>query len=87
MKFKVGQKVRIKEWDDMPEDVFNVMGGNSQIGDAEDGGVVESENNSYNGYKAYDVKMENCKCGFFCFEQELEPFVKVGEQLIFSFME
>ena len=83
-KFKIGQKVRIKEWVDMPEEVLVDMGIACHIGDV---GTIVRDIGTHKGYKAYDVRTEIAKHNLFCFEGELEPLIKVGQQLTFSFME
>lgn len=84
MNFKVGQKVRVKEWVDMPEEMFDSMGINGHAGKV---GVVVVDGKIHGGYKAYDVRTKGGDYDFFCFEDELEPLIKVGQQLLFSFME
>ena len=83
MKFKVGQKVRVKEWSNMPEWVLVYWGMNGHVGNV---GVVVRANDTMDRYNAYDVKTENSRYDFFCFEGELESIIKVGEQLLFGFM-
>jgi len=77
--FKVGQKVRTKQWLDMPEDVLAVWGSGSRL--AGKVGVVESINNSFNT-KGYDVILGKDKYATFCLPQEIEPLIRVGEQLM-----
>ena len=84
MKFKIGQKVRIKEWIDMPKEVLANMGTACHIGDI---GIVVKRIGTHWGYITYDVKIETKEHDLFCFEGELELLVKVGEQLMFDFME
>ena len=83
-KFKVGQKVHIKEWIDMPKEVLADMGTACHTGDI---GIVVKLIGIYKGYITYDVKTETEKHTLFCFEGELKSLVKVGEQLMFDFME
>ena len=89
MKFKIGQKIRIKKWLDMPQCLQEKWGEPAFIGKV---GEVLKENNieSTNGYDVcFPEKKGNLKNTppAFYFPQELEPLVKIGEQLLFSFME
>ncbi len=81
-KFKIGQKVRFVEWVDMPVEVIATWG--KIIGWREETGVIEKENNEFN-ISGYDVKVDGTS--IFCLSQELEPVIKVGEQLTFAFMQ
>jgi len=80
--FKIGQKVRVKQWSEMPQELAAVWGENFYAGQA---GVIVSKNDSA-GYEGYDVKLDGNKNSCFCLKEELEPFVRVGEQLLFDFV-
>ena len=82
MKYKVGQKVRIKQWVGVPEGLYSKWGTNEHVGCV---GVVVREDRTAMGYRAYNVKTKEKKYDFFCFEEELESVIKVGEQLLFDF--
>lgn len=82
-KFKIGQKVRIKKWLNMPENILDVWGENYYAGQV---GVVECTNNT-GGFRAYDIKIDGKKDSIFCLKEELELFVRVGEQLLFNFID
>ena len=84
MKFKVGQKVRIVKWLNMPQDMVEKWGINlPHIGEV---GIIEEQNFDGKPGIAYNVKRKGAKYAFFCFEEELESIIKVGEQLEFVFM-
>jgi len=78
--FKIGQKVRIKEWFDMSLKLQDSYGINSYaIGVT---GIVQRCNGTkYSSINSYDIILSNDK-SHFAFEPELEPVVKVGEQLL-----
>ena len=76
MKFKIGQKVRVKVWEDMPQDMQDRYGTNRYAGQV---GVILQY---FTEDMGWDVKTENEKYSFFCLEQELEPVIKIGEQLL-----
>lgn len=78
MKFKIGQKIRIKQWLNVPEELTAEWGKNYYAGHI---GVIESENGTA-GVEAYDVKPDGNKTSVFCLKEELEPLIKVGEQLL-----
>ena len=88
MKFKVGQKVCVKEWVGMSQ---NVVGIYSMTPPPYIGRVViirkaqiECEEQAYEiDFVDKELRMD----GYLFFEKELEPLIKVGEQLLFSFME
>ena len=84
MKFKKGQKVRIKVWEDMPENLANTWGISSPVGTI----VIIEGVNTFGGsnYAGYDIIFDGGKTTCY-FESELEPVIKVGKQLLFSFME
>lgn len=84
MMFKVGQKVRIKQWLDMPQGMMNKWGIANDVGCI---GIIIMEKENRDGYNAYDIRAENSKYDNFYFEEELEPLVRIGEQLLFKFME
>jgi len=79
MKYKIGQKVRVKEWVDMPEELLANWGRNCLVGHV--GVIVEYTNNGY------DVMIGNDKYPAFCLQGEIEPLIKVGQQLVFPFVE
>jgi len=79
IKFKVGDKVRIKQWLDMPERLQYDYGINTyNIGGI---GVIDKIEEVYDGINIYKV-IFNENDIIPAFEPELEPFVKVGEQLL-----
>jgi len=84
MKFKKGQKVRIIEWVNMPQDMIDRWGINAHVGQV---GIILAKNPYAKDDIGYDVKIKYEKTSFFCLEEELEFAVKVGEQLLFSFMQ
>lgn len=84
LKFKVGDKVHIKVWNDMPLEVVDNWGEPSYINET---GIIIRHNP-----QGYDVSFPSLpKCGFrdppeaFYLPQELELVVKIGEQLLFDF--
>lgn len=81
MRFKRGQKVRIKDWVDIPQNVRDTWGTNVYVGKV---GFISEVNPG--GTTGYDVKMKGNKYPAFCLEQELELLVRIGEQLMFNFM-
>ena len=84
MKFKNGQKVRVKVWEDMPWDLYDLWGYAKRVGVI---ATIEGINTfSSDFYSGYDVEFED-KSSACYFEEELESVIKVGEQLLFSFME
>lgn len=80
MKFKVGQKVRGIKWQNMPQGMQDSFGinicGLGRIG------VVKRVLDTYDGQRSYDIIFDSNRHPVFIFESELEPFVKVGEQLL-----
>ena len=80
-KFKIGQKVRIKEWKNMPEELYNTWGRAVCVGQ-----IVTIEGLAPTDCDGYDVVFENGGGAFYLYG-ELESVIKVGEQLLFSFME
>lgn len=85
MEFKIGQKVRIKRWNDMPEDVFTNWGLPSYIGEV--GKILRKTTSG--GYAVCFSEKQYGLLGppeAFYFSQELEPLIKVGEQLLFDFI-
>ncbi len=82
MKFKIGQKVRVKDWLDMPQDMIDKWGINNYVGEA---GFVRQENLIADDI-GYDIDIKRVKGLVFCLERELESVIKVGEQLVFPFM-
>lgn len=86
MNFKVGQKVRVIDWVDMPKNVKDCYCKNYQkIGDV---GTIINIPESVFHMSFYDVIFEGeiYPRGFF--EKEIELSIsRVGEQLLFSFME
>lgn len=89
MKFKVGQKVRVKQWLDMPETIQDDWGTLSDgIGNV--GTIVIIEEHQGSSYIINIYKLEGKDFGKYgrnVLEGEIEPLVKVGEQLTFEFME
>lgn len=86
MKFKVGQKVRIKQWFDMPQEIQNVWGINTRkigiIGVIQDI-EVDKEIKEICDINTYDVVFSNKPLDrLFVFEPELEPLVRIGQQLL-----
>lgn len=72
MKLKIGDKVRIVKFPD--EDIVG------QIGE-----VVEAANNPLFVYGIKLVSNQDWICSMYV--HEIEPFIKVGQQLLFSFMD
>jgi len=84
MKFKIGQKVRVKEWSDMPQRIQEEYSKNTcRIGNI---GVVTGFFGREYNINTYDIKFEGIKCPLFFLEPELEPLIRIGEQLMFVFM-
>ena len=84
MKFKVGQKVRVKEWIGMPQNVAGVFIMTPYVGKT----VVIHKAQIECEEQAYEVGFVDKKLhpdGFLFFEEELESVIKVGEQLLFDF--
>jgi len=87
IKFKVGDKVRIKQWLDMPEELKYNYGMNTYgIGYV---GIVDKFVEQTKNVNGYDIILnidhfldKGANRHHFAFEPELEPFVKVGEQLL-----
>jgi len=78
--FKVGQKVRVKQWLDMPEDLQAGYGMNvCKIGEV---GTIVNILDVEISVNSYDVIFENNEYPMFFLEGELEPDIKVGEQLL-----
>ena len=77
--FKIGQKVRVKEWKDMPQEIEENWGISECTGEI---GIIKSQKEKEEGHNAYDVKLDNNKYSGFYFEEELESIVKIGEQLL-----
>lgn len=83
MKFKKGQKVRVKVWEDMPQDLYGTWGKARNIGEIV---IIEGVNTFGGGnYTGYDIAFDYGETTCY-FEEELEPVIKVGEQLLFAFM-
>ena len=80
MKFKKGQKVRVKVWEDMPQYLSDTRGYAKCVGD-----IVTIQAYTLTPCDGYDVIFEDGSSGYYLWE-ELEPVIKVGEQLLFSFM-
>ena len=70
--FQIGQKVRIKQWLDMPQDIYDAYSEPENIGEV--GEIVLKTK------KGYNVLFTKSKC--FYLLQELEPIIKAGEQLM-----
>lgn len=86
MKFKVGQKVRIKQWFDMPQEMENMWGINTRnigiIGVIQNVGADKGIENIYD-INTYSVVFSNKPLdSLFVFEPELEPLVRIGQQLL-----
>jgi len=83
MKYKIGQKVRVITWKDMPQDILDNWGllscGLGQIF------IIKKQEEIFMGHKVY--QLYNNEINLSVMEEELEPEVKIGEQLLFSFME
>lgn len=78
--FKIGQKVRVIEWLDMPENVMRAYAKNcNKIGEI---GIVVGNFGKEMDTDSYDVAFEEHKYSLFFFGPELELLVKVGEQLL-----
>jgi len=81
MKFKIGQKVRVKDWNEMPERVISMYHctPSTAIGKI----VVISENCIELGEQAYQTNYtDGEEQDYLFFEKELESLIKVGEQLL-----
>ena len=87
MKYKVGQKVCIKQWLDMPQDIQDSWGENTVgIGATAVISFVIGLSQGIATYKVLFDKSGIAKGELFVFEPELEPLVKAGEQLVFNFI-
>lgn len=87
MKFKIGQRVRIVGWVDMPEDVRGVFILTPAIFIGKE--VIIYKSTVELGKRAYEVDFVDKgikESGYLLFEKELEPVIRVGEQLMFEFM-
>ena len=85
MKFKVGQKVRVKEWVDMPENVISMYYCTPSIAIGKL--VVICESCKELDEQAYQTNyLDGADQGYLFFEEELEAIIRVGEQLLFDFM-
>lgn len=83
MKYKVGQKVCVVSWEDMPQDVMNSHCMNtSRIGEI---GTIVKLLRQEMGINAYDIIFEDNKYPVYLFEPEFESVVKAGQQLLFDF--
>ena len=79
--FKIGQKVRVKQWFDMPQKIRNVYLISPTLFVGED--VIICKLTTELGERAYEVDfISKEEEGYLFFEKELEPFIKVGEQLM-----
>jgi len=82
--FRVGQEVRVVSWEDMPQDViFSFCMNTNRVGEI---GTVVKLLGQEMGINAYDIIFKGNKYPIYFFENELESIVKVGQQLLFSFM-
>lgn len=82
MKYKIGQKVRVVEWLDMPVEIRDAWGINSRcIGFI---GTIASCHGKNFGINTYDIKFDKEieKYPLFVFEYEIEPVLRKGEQLL-----
>ena len=83
-KFKVGDKARVIEWIDMPQELQDSYSINAcKIGEI--GTIIRLLAEELD-IESYDIIFEGDKYPIFLFGEELEPCIKVGEQLTFSFM-
>lgn len=87
MKFKIGQKVRIVQWKDMPQQIEDDFGINTkhigEIGTIEKLCDLMDGETGYEGINLYNVLFDNpTDSQRNLFEQELESVVEVGEQLM-----
>lgn len=80
-KFKIGQKVRIKQWFDMPQNLQDYYGTNSfdigKVGEVIDFAGETEDINMYN------ILIINDNYTNLALEPELESLVRIGEQLLF----
>lgn len=85
MKFKVGQKVCVVEWLNMPSDAKASYGINTyKVGNV---GFIRSIKKMMYGVCTYKVAFDkHLGNDLFAFEGELESIIKIGEQLMFEFM-
>jgi len=85
-KFKVGGRVHVIKWLNMPKIMQESYGTNTmRIGEI---GIIKRVlEEEYDNTICYDVLFNGDRYPVFFFEQELESTIKVGEQLTFGFME
>jgi len=83
--FKVGQRVRVIQWSDMPEELRESWGILTyHIGDM---GTITKAKETYCNVNVYELESESLGgWALMVLEPEIEPFVRVGEQLLFDFM-
>ncbi len=86
MKFKIGQKVYIKTWFDMPPALIDGWGNITMWNTEGEVGIIDKDKGLIDGEVAYDIKLSTSKYRQLVFEQELEPVIEVGEQLTFDFI-
>lgn len=84
-KFKVGDRTHVIKWLDMPQELQDSYSINIiRIGEI---GIIKRVlEEEYDNTICYDVLFNGDIFPVFLFEQELEPVIKVGEQLTFNFM-
>lgn len=85
MRFRIGQKVRVKKWLNMPENIQCGWGILTRcIGDTL---VVVRTGESYENIPIYELQDSlTGELRIRVLEPEIESVIKVGEQLLFDFM-
>ncbi len=83
--FKIGQKVRVKQWLDMPQDIQYGWGILIRcIGEVL---TITETGESYEGIPLYKLQGSSAgEWGLMVLEPEIEPVIRVGEQLLFDFI-
>ena len=87
-KFKVGDKVRVKQWLEMPQSIQDSWGALTRcVGEVST--VIKLDGN-FQGINLYELSDITDGDGFCCnltvLEPEIELIIKKGEQLVFDFM-
>ncbi len=84
-KFKIGQKVLVKVWYDMPQDIQDGWGILTRcIGNIL---TVVAIGEKYKNINLYELEGKAVgEMGLIVLEPEIEPIIKVGEQLLFDFV-
>ena len=78
-KFKIGDKVRVKTWFEMPQYVQGSWGMLTRcVGDIL---TVYAFDVDFEGINVYNLSND-----LLVLEPEIEPIIKKGEQLVFNFM-